>query len=223
MTDADHPRACGANSKLAAGANAEVGSSPRMRGKQHRLVACLPGVRIIPAHAGQTSASTCALAVSADHPRACGANRPTFPSQSPVFGSSPRMRGKLWLSPNPRARGRIIPAHAGQTPRNKPTWCSGTDHPRACGANWFADGTVEVLGGSSPRMRGKLALSLAPCRGVRIIPAHAGQTSTPMSVPCSISDHPRACGANAPLVYALLRLRGSSPRMRGKPASPRLV
>ena len=51
---ADHPRACGANDFLIAGANVGCGSSPRVRGKPAPWNRTTIGVRIIPARAGQT-------------------------------------------------------------------------------------------------------------------------------------------------------------------------
>ena len=73
--------------------------------------------RIIPAHAGQTRESTCVGYESTDHPRACGANAQDAAWLHGRSGSSPRMRGKRLHDRCHRQRGRIIPAHAGQTVR----------------------------------------------------------------------------------------------------------
>ena len=118
---------------------------------------------------------------------------------------------------------RIIPAHAGQTPDTVKVLSSFADHPRACGANgvW---GTFNIRGhGSSPRMRGKPTDKFLIDIPVRIIPAHAGQTSTPSSLSNHCSDHPRACGANVSSDGMLSRCTGSSPRMRGKLVSRHAV
>ena len=212
----DHPRACGANIVITTAEKEEYGSSPRMRGKPVCCVVDIAVVRIIPAHAGQTAAGGSATKSRTDHPRACGANvtaRPMAPSRC---GSSPRMRGKPQTLGIAWVCGRIIPAHAGQTPTDSQHDHHPADHPRACGANGGCRGVVGVLFGSSPRMRGK------PCKGikgrhrVRIIPAHAGQTSTPKRSVISSPDHPRACGANPCLVNVVSDCVGSSPRMRGK-------
>ena len=65
-------------------------------------------------------------------------------------------------------------------------------------------------------MRGKHL----PGKGVkwqsRIIPAHAGQTAHGAPSPVTVSDHPRACGANETLLRTACAYCGSSPRMRGK-------
>ena len=133
-----------------------------------------------------------------------------------MFGSSPRMRGKLFDRRLRLNADRIIPAHAGQTSRmvRLSDWMS--DHPRACGANPGRHPTRWLRDGSSPRMRGKHGRCRAQGRFRRIIPAHAGQTwiCRPGSLPAP--DHPRACGANPcrpPIRWTNI---GSSPRMRGK-------
>ena len=176
--------------------------------------------RIIPAHAGQTDSLTGFFGLMTDHPRACGANLEPVADVFLGVGSSPRMRGKRRGQRHRGSRLRIIPAHAGQTRRACFRSSPHTDHPRACGANerlaWF----VAVEAGSSPRMRGKRPLRLSAVGRRRIIPAHAGQTSTSMSVPCSISDHPRACGANLGNACNIINPYGSSPRMRGKRQQP---
>ena len=112
--------------------------------------------------------------------------------------------------------GRIIPAHAGQTTIfsfNSARW---SDHPRACGANAWSPVYGRQDAGSSPRMRGKLHQVQRATHADRIIPAHAGQTSSIPRLRPMRSDHPRACGANDDFLVQLGAMVGSSPRMRGK-------
>mgnify|MGYP000845010215 CR=1 FL=1 len=74
------------------------------------------------------------------------------------------------------------------------------------------------LAGSSPRMRGKLA-RLPHCPGqLRFIPACAGKTCRSEWHRVSKSAHPRVCGENDGRLAPHLIQRGSSPRVRGKPA-----
>ena len=112
--------------------------------------------------------------------------------------------------------GRIIPAHAGQTPYRHSFPCRNTDHPRACGANMDGSYGAQCWDGSSPRMRGKLILTVLRQLLRRIIPAHAGQTSPADTGLAPSADHPRACGANYLRHHTRQRRNGSSPRMRGK-------
>ena len=132
------------------------------------------------------------------------------------YGSSPRMRGKPHQRVMPPAGRRIIPAHAGQTRALARPDQRRTDHPRACGANLIVFGVVHTHLGSSPRMRGKLEVKEFKSTATRIIPAHAGQTSTLGMTVVRPSDHPRACGANLFDSSSSTHAVGSSPRMRGK-------
>ena len=172
----DHPRACGANAHQRGGQHAQTGSSPRMRGKRHVNVGCFKIARIIPAHAGQTASGSPSSHHMPDHPRACGANSAISANHVPLFGSSPRMRGKHLNEPLHVTNVRIIPAHAGQTPDELVWLTLPTDHPRACGANPVLSFIIPSVIGSSPRMRGKPAFRVDVAAGGRIIPAHAGQT-----------------------------------------------
>ena len=131
----DHPRACGANLFCGQPTVLPIGSSPRMRGKPRLRLRRLSMGRIIPAHAGQTPSSRRTCCCRSDHPRACGANGRDAPGCVQESGSSPRMRGKRFRPWRRRSVSRIIPAHAGQTNRNRGTRLEYPDHPRACGAN----------------------------------------------------------------------------------------
>ena len=188
-----------------------------MRGKRHSGWAYHCARRIIPAHAGQTSQLEHSVYSPADHPRACGANVSSDGMLSRCTGSSPRMRGKPALHSRAGVGHRIIPAHAGQTIGSAGLTGWNADHPRACGAN-VGDTSIEAFtNGSSPRMRGKHHHSPRTVRQLRIIPAHAGQTHYVLLFPRSVTDHPRACGANSPSSRFMFCFFGSSPRMRGKP------
>ncbi len=186
----------GRNIPVICEAEKHCGSSPRMRGKRWLDSGARRGLRIIPAHAGQTTRPTPAMMPSTDHPRACGANSEPQWTRLYKDGSSPRMRGKLQLAAHGKLGGRIIPAHAGQTRRRRSCLRRTPDHPRACGANACFAARRRSSAGSSPRMRGK-PLPRDPRQGpLRIIPAHAGQTSKASRARDAVSDHPRACGAN---------------------------
>ena len=176
-TTTDHPRACGANGSYSGCESSKSGSSPRMRGKHLDWNRSDLAFRIIPAHAGQTWSTELDSPLRSDHPRACGANITLSDMSGVPYGSSPRMRGKLFFSIRPATVFRIIPAHAGQTCVSG--FCSGglSDHPRACGANLSIRWNKTIVDGSSPRMRGKQQGALRARDARRIIPAHAGQTS----------------------------------------------
>ena len=114
---ADHPRACGENVRACEEMQQPDGSPPRMRGKLCLRVAADSHARITPAHAGKTSPRQSGGKVPADHPRACGENRPRLCCTSRHGGSPPRMRGKPADFCDAVAGLRITPAHAGKTLR----------------------------------------------------------------------------------------------------------
>ena len=213
----DHPRTCGANIEICEATNPTDGSSPHMRGKRVLFDGELAHERIIPAHAGQTGVADTTDAMRTDHPRTCGANAVVPPHAVGWLGSSPHMRGKPHHEPSRARHTRIIPAHAGQTHLDDHRHSAWADHPRTCGANELSIDLGCFASGSSPHMRGKLAVADTEEDRVRIIPAHAGQTGAGFGAGAADRDHPRTCGANQPLRRLEYRPAGSSPHMRGKP------
>ena len=93
-----HPRACGENIEPKTMPNHTLGSSPRVRGKRVDLLPPLAGVRLIPARAGKTAAARCTRACARAHPRACGENLAGQIFYHVDKGSSPRVRGKRFLT-----------------------------------------------------------------------------------------------------------------------------
>ena len=106
------------------------------------------------------------------------------------------MRGKRAVLQAPEQRLGITPAHAGKTTRRA---VSRSSRP-----------------GSPPRMRGKLVGDLWTEPGRGITPAHAGKTHCQKYYGMKYRDHPRACGENRYVSFALPCGAGSPPRMRGK-------
>ena len=192
----DHPRACGANLSTSSNSNSSAW--------------------IIPARAGQTCPHRWLSGRGPDHPRACGANKPMEMAEGCACGSSPRVRGKPDDVRESSRHLRIIPARAGQTSDRASRHGSTPDHPRACGANAYAEAHSKNHTGSSPRVRGKLELGRIVLQSRRIIPARAGQTKRPIWPKPRRTDHPRACGANQEVLVLRASFLGSSPRVRGK-------
>ena len=206
-----HPRACGGNGVEKNKYLADRGASPRLRGKPTGRTRCRTRWRCIPAPAGETSALSAGWSVISVHPRACGGNLPAVRVAAACFGASPRLRGKPGLpDPHHQAR-RCIPAPAGETPATTRTSTSGTVHPRACGTS-----PATRPRGASPRLRGKLTPTLPFESLMGCIPAPAGETkpSTPKRQGRQV--HPRACGGNFTRFETQWRIRGASPRLRGK-------
>ena len=211
-----HPRACGENSTVKCMATSFWGSSPRMRGKLIQGDKRLTARGLIPAHAGKTEWSLAGATAHPAHPRACGENPPFEFLLGGGAGSSPRMRGKRGGEGVGHRGFRLIPAHAGKTWLLRAARSHFRAHPRACGENMRSRVQLACFPGSSPRMRGKLELSVDLTLHDRLIPAHAGKTSSRSRRFRRRRAHPRACGENLSLSLGFGFRAGSSPRMRGK-------
>ena len=110
----DHPRVCGEKSFKTSTSCWSKGSPPRMRGKGCACAQCASGGGITPAYAGKSPSQPYRLPDSQDHPRVCGEKTSSFISGAPIWGSPPRMRGKVGYPPKISCRSRITPAYAGK-------------------------------------------------------------------------------------------------------------
>ena len=211
----DHPRGCGAHYSQACKVKRQLGSSPRVRGSLMMVRSPEMVFGIIPAGAGLTGRHTRRLLYIRDHPRGCGAHiLPVFSFYKSV-GSSPRVRGSLCPCSMYIQGVGIIPAGAGLTSWKRPTQAGRRDHPRGCGAHLDEQAGAPTMTGSSPRVRGSLALLAASASPPGIIPAGAGLTSM-KSMACRLRrDHPRGCGAHFVEDVQEYGRLGSSPRVRG--------
>ena len=97
--------------------------------------------------------------------------------------------------------------------------CEVRAHPRACGENRTIVAWRLPAAGSSPRVRGKRAVSRGRAWHRGLIPARAGKTAALGSVCGFAWAHPRACGENFVIRATFPGPWGSSPRVRGKPRS----
>ena len=129
----DHPRVCGEHSATLLPMLLIVGSSPRMRGAPSTLLRGSAALGIIPAYAGSTDTLVFAQKPLGDHPRVCGEHFSHIWTNHFNTGSSPRMRGALFLSAHGRYASGIIPAYAGSTTHCTPRCQIARDHPRVCG------------------------------------------------------------------------------------------
>ena len=210
-----HPRACGEHSGRLPVIARRVGSSPRMRGTLRPPMPEKAAGRFIPAHAGNTSATTARRIWSAVHPRACGEHLRAAIRAGITSGSSPRMRGTRHGESVQWTPQRFIPAHAGNTGSAIRARSRVAVHPRACGEHTWPQRAHETMDGSSPRMRGTRPSKRGGLPRERFIPAHAGNTPGPPTCGGTGTVHPRACGEHHILTGRAIGWIGSSPRMRG--------
>ena len=208
---------CGEHADRAGVGAVGAGSSPHVRGARPRRCPAPSRSGIIPACAGSTSALVGLRVGDRDHPRMCGEHLSRMSPGCGLPGSSPHVRGAL----RPRKirfhiRG-IIPACAGSTLIGGTIPSQWRDHPRMCGEHTFDDCAFPWYQGSSPHVRGALAMSSKACLVFGIIPACAGSTNSSMVFPVDKRDHPRMCGEHGRVVTVNGNVKGSSPHVRGAP------
>ena len=154
------------------------------------------------------------------HPRVCGENIMQGWSHVREMGSSPRVRGKPRLCRRTFWGSGLIPACAGKTALIDAVKAELTAHPRVCGENQPPLTRWAASAGSSPRVRGKHRVVRQAGANRGLIPACAGKTSGCRAWFSGPRAHPRVCGENLRACFRLLRMLGSSPRVRGKRDRP---
>ena len=218
--DQAHPRSRGENRPRTDDWGNPSGSSPLTRGKPDRLQRREQAPGLIPAHAGKTPPRPRRSSHRRAHPRSRGENPPASLPGSGMGGSSPLTRGKHGLRQVPSLGDRLIPAHAGKTWVTSAASPTGRAHPRSRGENWSDRLYTSDTWGSSPLTRGKPARRGLEGMVRRLIPAHAGKTTSTTMIGTNPAAHPRSRGENPPAVAWKVWSGGSSPLTRGKQPSP---
>ena len=158
-------------------ARARVGSSPLTRGALVELRSKKRKNRLIPAHAGSTSALMPRASMKAAHPRSRGEH--DFEDCIAVArdGSSPLTRGAHNSTLLSNVHNRLIPAHAGSTIKAFDFHSHYQAHPRSRGEHSNLTTITHFVPGSSPLTRGAPRVSIWARVWMRLIPAHAGSTA----------------------------------------------
>ena len=194
---------------------------PLTRGKLKLPAIQYERLGLIPAHAGKTSPPYGEPCATGAHPHSRGENAIAVSIAISGSGSSPLTRGKLAPRADLLRKVRLIPAHAGKTYRCDLTNGFCAAHPRSRGENARIRFARSRRCGSSPLTRGKLDRALVAGGESRLIPAHAGKTSSPSARAVGATAHPRSRGENAASSWGRRQFPGSSPLTRGKPTQGR--
>ena len=173
-----------------------MGSSPLTRGKHNRARRAGVEVGLIPAHAGKTRGTGASRPGAGAHPRSRGENSMLKDRLRYEDGSSPLTRGKQAGGLPPLGAVGLIPAHAGKTLGRHQDLDQQRAHPRSRGENGFPQYRSVPGTGSSPLTRGKHTPFRVLAIEERLIPAHAGKTSSTGSHAAPPWAHPRSRGEN---------------------------
>ena len=130
-------------------------------------------------------------------------------------GSSPLARGTRPAPARVPAAWGLIPARAGNTPRNHRYHPRGWAHPRSRGEHAATNPTRSTPQGSSPLARGTQVCDVCVEHLVGLIPARAGNTSGMRPTPASPRAHPRSRGEHTTKSPIPSQRLGSSPLARG--------
>ena len=134
-------------------------------------------------------------------------------------GLSPRVRGNLAARRRRIRTSRSIPACAGEPqPPNFRTVVRMV-YPRVCGGTVPAARLRGWNAGLSPRVRGNHPGFRQAFRGLRSIPACAGEPGGGIGLARNFGVYPRVCGGTKLQVCDDGRLHGLSPRVRGNPSA----
>ena len=147
----------------------------------------------------------------------CGEHCSATPFGAASVGSSPHVRGTRGCVQAGRDQRGIIPACAGNTSSHRYIHPGAGDHPRMCGEHPVTDRIGAMMQGSSPHVRGTLAVRVCRPHNGGIIPACAGNTGSTTPPSLATGDHPRMCGEHDfGLTLAGIEA-GSSPHVRETP------
>ena len=169
-----HPRVGGEQEAASIILAIRSGSSPRGRGTDILGRRNLGRDRVIPAWAGNRMRRRETKTNMAGHPRVGGEQIAGRCRTREATGSSPRGRG---TEPSDAGRclpGRVIPAWAGNRAITTTASWLWPGHPRVGGEQIRKRPVAKFSAGSSPRGRGTETDDAVGVRGLRVIPAWAG-------------------------------------------------
>ena len=110
---------------------------------------------------------------------------------------------------------RFIPACAGNSVITRRGFSGPAVHPRVCGELLICGTGSTRFAGSSPRVRGTRIRPRFHSRGLRFIPACAGNSFDEKFASDVLPVHPRVCGELSGIGRINRPKLGSSPRVRG--------
>ncbi len=193
------------------------GRSPRVRGSPSPRFLCVFTARSIPACAGEPGGVMRIDRVEEVDPRVCGGARRAFSRGWVRYGRSPRVRGSPVLRSRLPCCPRSIPACAGEPISSISSSVSISVDPRVCGGAAKRANCQSPAQGRSPRVRGSLVITSAPCSSSGSIPACAGEPVAYRHDRDRNRVDPRVCGGAAAWQNKQQSNGGRSPRVRGSP------
>ena len=213
-----YPRVCGGSRTRLRHEWRDWGLSPRVRGKRAGGVLQRRGAGSIPACAGEADGRCAGRHRPPVYPRVCGGSASTWATFSCPNGLSPRVRGKPGHKVGIVHIHRSIPACAGEATAGRLLARIRRVYPRVCGGSSARSVRPLADEGLSPRVRGKLRRQPRPGAAGGSIPACAGEAHQSGAYRQCLWVYPRVCGGSDAGGEPPARVKGLSPRVRGKRA-----
>ena len=151
------------------------------------------------------------------YPRVCGGTSLALWSFGSPQGLSPRVRGNRQERAARVDDPGSIPACAGEPIEIRTRSIARWVYPRVCGGTARAAPRRARSAGLSPRVRGNHVHAQRRRRGLRSIPACAGEPSRSLPRRSRTRVYPRVCGGTERVGDAPDSDMGLSPRVRGNP------
>ena len=165
-----------------------------MRGNHDGSSSAHPGLRSIPACAGEPLSELTAAAVGEVYPRVCGGTATARLTSAAGRGLSPRVRGNRQLDWPVQAEYRSIPACAGEPQVDRPIQAECRVYPRVCGGTRWTGTYRRKSYRLSPRVRGNPPKRIHRDDAGRSIPACAGEPGLVPQASRTRKVYPRVCG-----------------------------
>ncbi len=192
-----------------------MGLSPRVRGNHRCDERLILRRGSIPACAGEPTCSSNGTSGARVYPRVCGGTRGCARQLPCGGGLSPRVRGNRATGAPAISPAGSIPACAGEPSDAWGHHRHDEVYPRVCGGTSWPVSRPPGWKGLSPRVRGNHGVRREIDRGLRSIPACAGEPSARPRSDAMSWVYPRVCGGTPPGAIWGTRPRGLSPRVRG--------
>ena len=194
---AGHSCVCGEQRSAAMSVSLGSGSSLRVQGTDRVRHAHGGGMRVIPACAGNSSASPAPVVGIPCHPCVCGEQCGWAKVHQRGSGSSLRVRGTVADNPSCHDLRRVILACAGNMPSARISKSLRKGHPCVCGEQPVMGRDALVGLGSSLRVRGTDRIERVLRQQPRVIPACAGNRNRQRIHRRVRPGHPCVCGDRA--------------------------
>nr|CBX81714.1 hypothetical protein EAIL5_2894 [Erwinia amylovora ATCC BAA-2158] len=210
-----YPRSRGEHKTASTIFHVNAGLSPLTRGTRPSI---LPGIdqrRFIPAHAGNTRRVLFSGRLVSVYPRSRGEHFLLYSLSDEEAGLSPLTRGTPHSILFRASFQRFIPAHAGNTVKLIVTLNFVAVYPRSRGEHPAPGRVFRASVGLSPLTRGTQNIWGSNQRYGWFIPAHAGNTSLPMTGIGLEPVYPRSRGEHVITISSEPPTTGLSPLTRG--------